>query len=91
MQELGLRGCEPVGDASSEREDLCHPDRERRARGQVAELCLDVRAEVRRERVEQRDVRPNRRTAPWKESSVRSALKRSCAWSSNCSVTTSGR
>lgn len=64
MEELDLWGGEPISDASSERENPRDADRERRGRGKTAELGLDVLAKVRGERVEQRDVRPDRRTAP---------------------------
>ena len=67
MEDLGLLGSEPVGDASSEREHLRDGDGEGRRRGQTAEVGLDVLTEVCRKRVEHRDVRPDRRTAPGEE------------------------
>jgi hypothetical protein len=67
VEALRLLGIEPVGDAPSEREDLHDADGERRGRRQPAKLGLQVLAEVRRKRVEQRDVRPDRRAAPRKE------------------------
>jgi hypothetical protein len=64
VEHMCIRSSEPVGDASSERNQPGDIDGERQGRGQPAELRLDVVTEVAGKRVEQRDVRPYRGPAP---------------------------
>jgi hypothetical protein len=59
MQVLRLLGGEPVRDTPPEREHLRDGDGERWGRRKPAEFVLDVFTQVRRERMEHRDVCPD--------------------------------
>ena len=91
MEDLRLLGSEPVGDASSEREDLRDGDRERRRRGPRRPSSASTSS--RRYAGSAWNIVTCAPTAvrPRGKSSARSASKRSHARSSSCSVTTNGR